>query len=66
MIDIDDIDPETYVQENRDRLVQIIRHSDDPFARACAWTMLDRYTPDQEIDELHDELDSVTNRRVDV
>jgi hypothetical protein len=66
MIDIDDIDPETYVQENRDRLVQIIRHSDDPFARACAWTMLDRYTPDREIDELHDELDSVTNRRVDV
>lgn len=62
MIDIDDIDPETYVQENRDRLVQIIRHSDDPFARACAWTMLDRYTPDREIDE----LDSVTNRRVDV
>ncbi len=65
MIDIDDIDPETFVEENRERLVQIIRHSDDPFARACAWAMLDRYTPDREIDELHEELDNVTNRRAD-
>jgi len=65
MIDIDDIDPETFVEENRERLVQIIRHSDDPFARACAWTMLDRYTPDREIDELHEELDNVANRRDD-
>lgn len=65
MIDIDDIDPETFVEENRERLVQIIRHSDDPFARACAWSMLDRYTPDREIDELHEELDNVTNRRAD-
>lgn len=66
MIEVDDIDPEEYVQENRRRIIQVIRHSDDPFTRACAWTLLDRYTPNRELEELHEELDMVANRRVDV
>jgi len=66
MQDIEQVDPETYVEENRERLVQIIRHSEDAFARACAWTLLDRYTPDRELEELHDELDAVSGRGVDV
>jgi len=65
MIDVDDIDPEEYVQENREEVIRVIRHSDDAFTRACAWTLLDRYTPDQDLDELHDELDLVARRRVD-
>ena len=65
MIDVDEVDPEEYVQEHRARIVEIIRHSDDPFARACAWMLLDRYTPDIDIKELRDELDDVVNRQAD-
>jgi len=57
MIDVDDIDPEEFVQENREQVIQVIRHSDDPFARACAWTLLDRYTPDQEVEQLREEFE---------
>lgn len=65
MIDVEGIDPEEYVQENRKRIIQIIRHSDDPFARACAWMLLDRYTPDRDLEDLRDELDDIVNRRAD-
>ena len=58
-----DIDPEEYVKENRKQVLAVVRGSDDPFARACAWALLDRYTPDNELDELHDELDAVVERR---
>lgn len=66
MIDVDEVDPEEYVREHRGRIVEIIRHSDDPFARACAWVLLDRYTPDQDLEDLRDELDEISRRRVDV
>lgn len=57
-----DGDPEEYVQENREKIVTIIRQSDDAFTRACAWALLDRYTPDRELDELHAELDTIAQR----
>lgn len=60
--DIGDVDPEEFVRENRERILTIIRRSDDPFSRACAWVILDRYTPDNDLDELHDELDEVARR----
>ena len=63
MIDVDDIDPEEYVQDNRENIIQVIRHSDDPFTRACAWMILDRYTPDRDFEDLHEELDAVARRR---
>jgi len=62
MIDIDDVDPEEYVQENREKILTIIRRSDDPFARASAWTLLDRHTPDKSVAELQDELQTVAER----
>lgn len=65
MIDVEDINPEEYVQENRNRVIRIVRHCDDPFARACAWTLLDRYTPDKDLEQLHDELDAVTEEGAD-
>lgn len=34
-------DPETIVREHHDMLVRVLRHSSDPYARACAWTLLD-------------------------
>lgn len=60
-----DIDPEKYVAENRKQLLAVIRGSDDPFIRACAWALLDRYTTDTDLEQLHDELDAIVNRRVD-
>lgn len=60
-----DIDPETYVEENRQKLLAVVRHSDDPFIRACAWALLDRYTPATDVDQLHDELDAVMQRRAE-
>lgn len=62
MIDVDAVDPEEYVREHRERIVQVIRHSDDPFARACAWVLLDRYTPDRDLEDLRDELDQIVRQ----
>ena len=55
----DDVDPAEYVQEHRERLLVIIRQSDDVFTRACAWALLDKYTPAMELDELRKELETV-------
>lgn len=57
------VDPEEYVRENREKVVAIIKNSDDAFTRACAWTLLDRYTPDREVEELEEELRAVLERR---
>ena len=65
MIDVEQVDAEEYVRKNRERIVGVIRHSDDPFARACAWVLLDRYTPDRDLEELREELDAVVRRRAD-
>lgn len=58
-----EVDPEEFVKENRERIVEIIRQSDDVFARACAWMLLDRYTPDMDAEELRREFDEVDRAR---
>jgi hypothetical protein len=55
-------DIETYVRENRDQIVKILRHSSDRFSRACAWTLLDRGLPDPELAELQRELELLQKR----
>ena len=55
-------DPEEFVRENREKILSIIHHSDDSFTRACAWTLLDRYTPDMDLGTLQEELEMVANR----
>jgi len=52
-------DVETYVHQNRDRIVRVLRQSSDNFARACAWTLLDHGLPDPELAELRREFDHV-------
>jgi hypothetical protein len=52
-----EIDPAGYVQENREKILRIVRSSDDPFMRAYAWALLDKHT-----DTLHQELDRIANR----
>ncbi|WP_254535273.1 hypothetical protein [Halomarina litorea] len=63
MIDIDDIDEETYVRENREQIKAVIKHSEDEFARACAWVLLDKYSDDADLDTLAEELDTLRNQR---
>lgn len=58
-----DVNPEQLVEENREQILTLIRRSDDPFTRAAAWTLLDRYTPDNELDDIETELETVADRR---
>ena len=44
--------PERYVRENREQLVHVLRHGSDEFARACAWTLLDRYCDDVAFEQI--------------
>lgn len=37
-------------------LERVIRHSSNPYARACAWTLLDLVCDDPELADLQDEL----------
>jgi predicted Zn-ribbon and HTH transcriptional regulator len=54
--------PDDYVRENREKILAVIKNSDDPYTRACAWTLLDRHTPEKDLEELKDELDALVNR----
>lgn len=54
-----DTDPEAYVREHREEIIQVIRRSDDSFTRACAWALLDRYSTNPDIDQLQREFDAV-------
>jgi hypothetical protein len=56
------IDTEEFVRQNRREIIAIIRTSDDPFTRACAWALLDKYTPDLDASELHQELDEIIGK----
>lgn len=59
----DDINPEEYVEENRKEILRIIQSTDDSFMRACAWALLDKYSSNEGIDALHEELDAVAEQR---
>lgn len=50
---------EDYVEENRDSLERVLRHSNDAFARACAWALIDAGSEPPEIDQLQRELESL-------
>jgi len=52
-------DAEEYVRENRDVIADVLRHSQDPYARACALALLklagterDAEMVKQEVEEL--------------
>lgn len=65
MIDIDSIDPEEYVRTHEEQLKNLIRHSSDTFARACAWSLLDRYSENPSLDELQAEQDYLSSSEAD-
>lgn len=46
-----------------DQLERILRHSSNPYARACAWVLLDRKLDEPDLEELEAELQSLKERR---
>lgn len=51
----DDLDP--------DQLKRILRHSGNPYARACAWVLLDRMLDEPDLEDLEAELQSLKDHR---
>lgn len=52
-----EMNPEQFVQENKDSIRRILRHSDDKFTRAMCLAALVRYGDDPDIEDLHEELE---------
>ena len=52
-------DVESFVEDNREMLERVLRHSNDSFARACAWALIDAGSNDPEIEQLQRELDAL-------
>ena len=52
-------DPDTYVRENRETLVDIIKHGSDEFVRALALAALVEYGGEPELEKLRRELDRI-------
>ena len=48
--------PEAFVADNREMLVRILRHSNNAYARACAWAILDAGSDAPDLDTLQREL----------
>lgn len=49
-------DPEMIVDEHREMLVRVLRHSSDPYARACAWTLLDAGSDAPTLEQVESEI----------
>ncbi|MHC3439518.1 hypothetical protein ACYJ1Y_15860 [Natrialbaceae archaeon A-gly3] len=58
-------DPERYVQHNRDRLLEVLKHGDNEFTRAFVWAILDEYSDDVTLEELQLELDRLQRSDLD-
>jgi hypothetical protein len=52
-----------YAKNNKDTLEEILRHSNDAFARSIAWTILDRGLEDPEIEQLQREFEFLKEQR---
>ena len=48
-----------FVDENREMLERVLRHSNSPYARACAWALIDAGSDAPDIGRLKRELEIV-------
>jgi hypothetical protein len=51
------IDPDQYVEENKDQLAHVIKHSNDRFVRSLCLAALVEYGDDKDVDEVQNELE---------
>ncbi|MGB9932911.1 hypothetical protein [Haloarcula amylolytica] len=59
----DDQTIEEYARENKEELIEILRHSSDTMGRAMAWTILDRGLSDPEFEQLEQEFEHLKRQR---
>lgn len=48
-----------WVRENRDLLAEVLRHGDDPYARACALVLLKEVGTERDIDAVKREVEDL-------
>lgn len=48
---------EEFVDENREMLERVLRHSNNAYARACAWALIDAGSDAPDIAQLQKELE---------
>lgn len=51
-----DEDVRTFIQANRDLIGDVLRYSQDPYARACALVLLKRGGTERDVDAIADDL----------
>jgi hypothetical protein len=59
----DDVDPETYVREHREELIEVIKHGDDAFVRGIAIAAILEFGDDPDVDELVTEIERHREQR---
>lgn len=52
-------DLSTYVRENRDVLANVLRHSQDPYARACALALLLHGGTTRDVESVKQEVEEI-------
>lgn len=55
-------DPNQYVRENKETLVEVIKHGDDGFIRALAMAALVEYGGEPEVEQVRRELDRIVEQ----
>lgn len=58
----DTTDPDQYVRNNTETLVEIIKHGNDPFVRALALAALVEFGGKPDLERVHHELERAMNR----
>ena len=48
---------EEFVEDHRQMLERVLRHSNSPYARACAWALIDAGSDAPDITQLQKELE---------
>jgi hypothetical protein len=54
---------EEFVDEHREMLERVLRHSNDSYARACAWALLDEGSEAPDLHQLQQELTALQDQR---
>ena len=56
---VDEDDLSTYVRENQDMLANVLRHSQDPYARACALALLVNAGTTRDVESVKQEVEEI-------
>ena len=55
----DDQSVREFVEANREMLERVLRHSNNAYARACAWALIDAGSDAPDITRLQEELETI-------